>query len=290
MVYLRTLLGAKNLDFSIKCLKSCIENCLQNTTLQIFEDGSITEQLADHIKEQIPNSEIIYAVQRDKLLKDKLQSYPQCYVFRNSNLYGYKFFDVMLYDTTSFFYIDSDIFFFKKFNFPETGNSPVFMKDSENSYCFSNKKIKLIKSKLLKKINAGFYYFPFTKFNLSKIEKILTNNYSKETYSHPWSEQTLWSILSCYTQPVFYFNPEQIVMASPLIKINKNLIAIHFSRPYRTKVNLIKKRIKRKNYSDGEKKIQLIKCKSDFSYSSFLIEKYFNKFLRRITAVPKSFS
>ena len=164
MIYLRTLLGKKNLDFSISCLKSCIDNCEQQTILEIFEDGSLNKELEDYIKGKISNVIVVYKHERDKILDDLLKGYPESVIFRKQNIFGFKLYDVMLYDPKPFFYIDSDIIFYRKFSFPKQGSNPIFMMDAENAYSFSDKQVYGLREKILPRINAGFFYFPFNCF------------------------------------------------------------------------------------------------------------------------------
>lgn len=285
MIYLRTLLGSNNLDFSISCLKSCIDNCAQETILEVFEDGTLTGKHHEYIISKIPNAAIIYRSERDEDLNKLLQAYPESASFRKHNIFGHKLYDVMLYKPRSFFYIDSDILFYRKFSFPQTGNSPFFMMDAENAYCFSNKEMYALKDKILPRINAGFYYFPVSFFKLEAIENILCNYFKPEMYGHSWAEQSVWGFLARTNQSTCYFNNAQILMASPIIRVNKHLTAIHFSKPYRIKINSVKQKINKLDFNETHLTIGLIPAENHVAFISFLLRKYYNKLLRKLTFI-----
>lgn len=285
MIVLRTLLGKNNLDFSISCLKSCIDNCEQETVLEIFEDGSITKELGQSITGKIPNAVIVYKSDRDKLIEPLLHRYPQSGLFRKQNVFGLKLYDVMLYEPKPFYYIDSDIIFFRSFSFPPPGESPVFMMDADNAYTYSDKEIFVFSNKILPRINAGFYYFPVSLFKIAVVENILNHSLLSANYGHSWAEQTLWSLIASASGIVYYFNNKQIVMASPVIRITKELVAIHFSKPYRHKIEAIQKNINKNqlNRTDGE--ISLIPAPGNIMFIPYLFRKYTNKILRKLTRI-----
>ena len=285
MVYLRTLLGKNNLDFSINCLKSCIDNCEQETILEIFEDGSITKELEQYITNRIPNAVIVYKHKRDKILDSLLQGYPRSILFRKQNILADKVFDIILYEPKTFFYLDTDIIFFKKFSFPEMNRDPVFMIDSETAYSFSNREVYNIRNSIFPRINSGLFYFPYSLFKVDIVEDFLERNLRKEMYPHHWAEQTIFGFLVFINKPAFCFNNKEIVMASPIINISKHTIAIHFSRPYRKSIPPIKQRINRLMLNEPAVKISLIPLNNSISFLPYLFRKYSNKILRKLTRI-----
>lgn len=258
---------------------------MQEMHLEIYEDGSLTTEAVNYIQAEIPNSVIKFKADRDNVINQVLNKYPCSKLFRQSNIFGYKLFDVMLYETKPFFYIDSDIVFYRRFFFPKFGDNPVFMMDAESSYCFPNSKIYLLSKSLLPKINAGFYYFPPSLFCIEIIEDLLSKNYNGKIYAHHWSEQTLWSMLAAMHQPAYYFNSNQVVMASPQMHLNKNLIAIHFSRPYRSAIKKINKKIDSIGLDNQHQYIELDEI-GKFSFIEFYFSKYYNKAKRKLKRTP----
>ena len=67
----KTLLGTKNLDFSLTCLQSFINNSADEIHLQIFEDGSLTEKDIDRLLTTLKGSTVIKKSDRDSVINEK---------------------------------------------------------------------------------------------------------------------------------------------------------------------------------------------------------------------------
>jgi hypothetical protein len=171
----KTLLGYKNLDFSIACLQSFISNSYDEIHLQIFEDGSIDEQDEQKLLTALPNSTIVKKDIRNKVIENKLAPYPHCQKFRNENVLAQKLFDVALYQEEDVLFIDSDVYFLKKFKLPAIANDPIFVYDTQNAYSFHPTNFFNIAYAVFPNINTGFFYFPYRLFNLALLEEILSN-------------------------------------------------------------------------------------------------------------------
>ena len=279
MITLRTLLGKNNLDFSLTCLKTCIDNCTQETTLEVFEDGSLTDETITQIQRRRPQAVVKKKIERDSVMHGILKSYPLCNAFRNANVFGFKLFDTILYEPKPFFYLDSDIIFYRKFIFPERIQHPVFMMDAESAYCFNKKQIYVNRQQLLPKINAGFYYFPSKDYDLQLTETLIQTHYHKNIYGHSWAEQTLFAFIAAKNNAA-YFNPKQVLMASPIIKPGKDIIAIHYSKPYRSKITKTGRKIQSLQLAQNPVEITLVPAKKNLRFFNYLVEKYKYKVFR----------
>lgn len=227
----KTLLGHNGLDFSITCLQSFVNNAEQEIHLQIFEDGSITLEDQEKLLAAIPNCIVINKKEREKVVNQKLQKFPNCINYRNNSNYAQKLFDVMLYENEDVLFIDSDIFFIKKFRLPDFGIEPVFMADTHNAYSLKPLEIFSVKYPIYPCINSGFFYFPNEMFDLNFIEELLNNKiiHLGLTRKISWLEQTIWAFLSAKVKNVCYFDYDQVVMAQEVIgkPIEERLIAVH---------------------------------------------------------------
>lgn len=225
-----TLLGNKNLPFSVFCLRSFVKHSADEIRLIIFEDGSLTNSEKMYLQDQIPGSLVVNKTERDQRLQSVENQYPNCVKFRNENVLGQKLVDLLLLGK-AFIFIDSDVLFLKNFSLPEFC-VPTFIKDVQNAYIFHP--LKLIKQPIFPKINTGFFYFPFIQNALNKLEDLLQNkNIRREVQRLPmWAEQSLWALLAGYSAEISYFNEAQIMMAG--VKPAKHIpVAIHLVSTFR---------------------------------------------------------
>ena len=227
----KTLLGHNGLDFSIKCLKSFIHNSAQEIHLQIFEDGSITADDKEKLFSALPSCTIVDKAVRDRIVNEKLKEHPSCLEYRNNTNYAQKLFDVMLYENEDVYFIDSDIYFIKKFNLPNFNLEPVFMADTHNAY--SLKPIEFFRTQypIYPCINSGFFFFPNKLFDLDYIEELLNDKIIRQGLIRKisWLEQTIWAFLAAKIKNVCYFDYDQVVMAQEVIykPVTEQLIAVH---------------------------------------------------------------
>jgi hypothetical protein len=266
----RTLLGSGNLDFSIECLKSLLDNSYDNISLQIFEDGSLQDSDIKKIESSLPNSAVITRKSREKRVIEQLSDYPYCRQLRENNVFGFKLFDTMLYDDVDFFYLDTDIYFLQQFILPDFGQSPVFMRDNINGYYFKKRQFLKIDAPVMPLVNAGFYYFPYKLYKLSSIENILKKYYSPANMSHMWAEQTLWAFLGAEVKEVYYFSPQQVILAKHKLPLDNESIAVHLVSIARRNFGAVKSLSQKNNQPSGDfKKIKLEKINTTLSNTSF---------------------
>ena len=232
-ILLRSLLGNNgNFSFSYACLSSFVNYCKNDFELQIFEDGTLTENQIAKL-EKLSKVSIIKKKLRDSIIINTLEQYPNCIAFRKIHVLSNKILDTMLYDNLDFYFLDSDILFVNNFKFEENyPQNPIFMKDIESSYSISFQNFKNYLPYLFPKINTGFMYFPKNLFDINKLESIIESRFGTSEIRHKWAEQTMWAFLSSSLKPS-YFHHDQIVMAHPFTSVNKNTIAIHLVTPYR---------------------------------------------------------
>lgn len=286
----KTLLGHNGLDFSINCLKSFVNKSEQEIVLQIFEDGTLTIADRDLLKSTFPNSSIVNKSDRDIEIPKKLKGHPLCLNYRNSTNYAQKLFDIMLYDEDDTLYIDSDIYFLKKFSLPELPASPVFMADTHNAYSFNPLEFFRIKFPILKFINSGFFYFPKKLYDLDFLElilgdKVIGNGLIKKI---PWLEQTTWAFLAAKTGDVYYFDYDQIMMAQqvmvePILEnLTERSVAVHLVYALRFYIFDELKKLP-EDYDNGftYQKIELKKATSFLGKIDFAIERVRKTWLQK---------
>jgi len=280
VIQCKTLLGSKNLDFSIACLQSFIQNSYDEVHLQIFEDGSIDEQHENKLLRALPNSTIVKKAIRNEVIEDKLAAYPNCLKFRNENVLAQKLFDIALFKEEDIFFIDSDIYFLKKFKLPAIDKDPVFIYDTQNAYSFHPANFLNVPYKIFPSINTGFFYFPYKLFNVVLLEEILSNKNVGQGFTKykVWAEQTLWAFLSAPSQQINYFDPAQIAMARKQLLFDEHTVAIHLVSSYRYHYKELSETTQQTGsvYTD----VKLLSTQKHLSKVNFLIERV-NKIIGR---------
>lgn len=241
-IHCKTLLGHNNLDFSIECLQSFLHHSYDEIYLEIFEDGSITDQDEQKLLSALKNSTVIKKKERDLKLEPLLADFPACKQYRDSTNFALKLFDIMLYDDADVLYIDSDIYFLKKFVLPKLDEMPVFMTDNQNAYSFTPADLLKINIPVFPNVNTGLFYFPKNLFDLDFIEDLLQDKVIIKSFSKRmnWSEQTIWSFLAAKSRSISYFDCKQIIMADFTLKTDADTVAIHLVYYFRTHIKQLR--------------------------------------------------
>lgn len=238
----KTLLGHNNLDFSIECLQSFLHHSYNEIRLEIFEDGTITSEDEAKLLSNLKNSVIVKKKEREPKVNAVLADFPACQQYRNSTNFAQKLFDIMLLDDDDVLYIDSDIYFLKKFVLPELDEMPVFMFDNQNAYSFSPVDLLKMNIPVFPNVNTGFFYFPKNLFNLNFIEEVLKDQVITKSFKKQmnWSEQTIWSLLAAKSRSISFFDCNQIIMANFALKTDADTVAIHLVYYFRTHIKQLR--------------------------------------------------
>ena len=277
----KTLLGQKNLDFSIECLRSFLENSIDKIELQIFEDGTLTT--ADHTKlvSSLKNTTVIMKNEREDTIYRILSNYPYCQMYRTSSPYAQKLFDVMLYNDSNLFFIDSDIYFLCKFKLPEFGNIPAFILDKQNAYAFTPSQFLTIHDPIFPRVNSGLFYFPRRYFSLDLLERLLSEGLWKKKGIISWLEQTLWAFLAGQSDRIGYFDDSQIMMARQNLSVDDKTIAVHLVSSYRFHFQFLKS-LTRNNPENGIQNIKLVSTRNFLNKYEFVADRLKKRIYRNM--------
>ena len=236
----KTLLGHKNLEFSIACLGSFIDKSMDRIELQIFDDGTVTDADEDKLRSGLDNISVIRKHARDSTVNEKLKPFSNCLKYRNSSPYAQKLFDVMLFDESDLFFIDSDVYFVRKFRLPEFGVLPVFMRDEQNAYSFTPSEFLNIPFAIFGRVNTGLFLFPLKFYDLNFLEVLLSDSLVQRGFNRTWLEQTLWAFLAGRIPAAQYFDSEQIKLSRRHLSIDDNTIAVHLISTFRYQFEYLK--------------------------------------------------
>jgi hypothetical protein len=191
----------KDLDMALWCLKSFMyfSECCPEIT--IHDDGSLTQDDVELLREQLPGCEVIPREEADRRVGDALRKYPLCRKMRPAPGFhcALKVFDPWVYSShDAIVVMDSDILFFRRpeqlLEYAEQGRA-CFSSDYQNAYSVE---IGEMKSRLgievFERINAGLFVLCRKDHDLDVLEGYFEAY--PETDGHQiWLEQTLHALL-----------------------------------------------------------------------------------------------
>jgi Zn finger protein HypA/HybF involved in hydrogenase expression len=239
-IRVKTLLGKNNLAFSISCLQSFVENAVSPIQLVVLDDGSLSTIEIEKLQSSFDDCEVVTKHHRDEIIAEKLKNYPTCYRYRQQVVYAHKIFDAMLCDDNDLIFIDSDVYFKKKFVLPDFNGIPTFMMGRQHAYSFSPLEFLKVKYSIFPYVNTGMFYFPRKQFDLEFIEALLNDKIINKGIGRiSWLEQTVWAFIAGRGSAIQYFNPFQVVMAGSKRLLKENTLAVHLVTTYRADYNLL---------------------------------------------------
>ncbi len=241
-INVKTLLGKNNLDFSISCLRSFVENSETPIRLVILDDGSLTGVEVERLQSSFKDCKIVTRQDRDSIIQEKLKNYPTCYKYREQVIYAHKIFDAMLYDDEDLIFIDSDVYFKRKYTWPDFNGIPTFMMGRQHAYSFTHMEFLKVKYPIFPYVNTGMIYCPREKFDLGFIEEVLNDQIINKGIGRiSWLEQTMWAFIAAKAGAIRYFDPFQVVMAGGDLILKENTLAVHLVSAYRGEYKLLLK-------------------------------------------------
>ncbi|MCL4837571.1 MAG: hypothetical protein KJ058_06380 [Thermoanaerobaculia bacterium] len=230
-ISVHTLLGKRQLSFSLRCLSSLLTHCRDGVALVLHDDGTLESadwQLLHatlHPAVSWPRSEA------NERIDPLLAKHPRCLAFRRSHVFGPKLFDGVLGgEGDHFHYADSDILFIRPFHglFQplESAYGALFMHDRQNAYAL--RPWQLMPPNALRvpgHINSGIVVLRRSQFDLDFIEWALARLDSG--YALTWHEQTVWALLggriSCRV-----LDPDQFIIPTPGTALPPGAIGLHW--------------------------------------------------------------
>ena len=138
-ILVQSLIGGRQLDFYLRCLKSLADQCQDDLELLLHSDGSLDEETKVTISSLFDNQKIRFSefsVSEQKTL-DELQGRANCQRIRKESLWGMEFFDPLFArpDHSISFYVDADILFVRPFqglfDARNVQGGAVFLRDTQ---------------------------------------------------------------------------------------------------------------------------------------------------------------
>jgi hypothetical protein len=238
----RTLLGAKGFETSATCLRSLVEYSADPVRLIVHEDGTLTDEHRDQLRDIEPRVELISRPAADEAVDGLLSRHPRCAAARCSGPLFLKLFDVALLSPGELNYCDSDVFFLRRyaglFRSPAGGRA-VFMTDVTHAYAVRPWRVWPISPiRLLGRVNTGLIIGWRVGLDLDFVEWLLGRlahdpAFTRRAY---WAEQTCWAALAARSDCTL-LDPQLMILASATMKEHHpGVVAIHFVSTYRDRL------------------------------------------------------
>ena len=234
---LRTLLCHRDVDLAIHCLDTAMRLSADPVQVVIHEDGSLTPEDREKLAKGLPGSRIFDRQVADKLMAERLLSYPNARAFREGSVWGMKLLDVVLAEPGLCFYLDSDIRFFRPFRnlFVEasTRSRCVFLRDTVWQ-AYSIRPWHLLDQRglrLASGINTGLTLCDPQVFDLGFVDWFLGQLDWRVIPA--WTEPTCWAALALRAggQAI---DPKQVTNLYPSAKVTEQTLGAHFLSAYRS--------------------------------------------------------
>lgn len=224
-----TLVGTRQIESSIRCLKSLVRRSDLPIGFRIHCDGSLTSADRELLAAELPVRRFVTRAEADALAVPALAGYPRLRRLRERRVLALKLVDVLLTETTRrLFYVDSDVLFLRPFSFAAEqlrGDLAVFFPDRQSAY--SLRSTGLLTGDLPDlpaRVNTGLFSVPVERVDFAVAERFLERWKGR---SAPWIEQTCWA-LCAGVRRTSLFHPRQMAIPSGPARRDSGRVALHF--------------------------------------------------------------
>ena len=241
MITVQTLIGNKQLDFYLKCIKSLLLYCEEEVVVQIHTDGAVSGKQQDYILSYLShwNINLSNFKKSKEITLDALVGRPNCQKFRKESIWGVEFFDPLFANPNEpiSYYIDADILFIRPFSGLFDGSQvkegAVFLKDIQwDAYCFRPWHLFVLgkKPELVKGITTGLVFWDKRALDWDYLEWFLGAFYLHkiQEWIIPSAQAGLANRCSAKT-----VCPNQITNLYPNAQISEDTFGVHLLGSYR---------------------------------------------------------
>lgn len=224
-----TLLCNRDMPMACVTLPKILEFLSQEQLFVVIDDGSLTEHSIEYLKELSPQIKVISLKDREQIVLNKLDKYPECRKFRKEYAPAYKLIDIPILamnDSPRFCYTDSDIIYLKSCE-------PCFNRQV-NTYLKTDAiKISVKLSKVFLKyrwaipnrFNSGYFSYDVKDYDLDLIEHFVSR---PDVRNIPWViEQTGWALLFGQSKELFCPDEDKFICRENFNGPDINTFAIH---------------------------------------------------------------
>src|SRR5258708_25116096 len=94
LVTIRTMMGAKNLELSIKCLGSILKFCRHPAEILVHEDGTLDETARAQMVTALKRVRFQDRAESNEIMAEKLRGHPRCREFRQRHIMAMQVLDI----------------------------------------------------------------------------------------------------------------------------------------------------------------------------------------------------
>jgi hypothetical protein len=242
-----TLLCRRDVALAATCLASLARCSDEPIELIVHDDGTLDEGTIEPLRNALfqacPAGKLVFISRAaaEPVMRRALESYPACYRFRQTNVFGLKLFDIaelgnMRGETrsTTINYCDGDVYFFKQFrrlfNLPD-GCDGIFLHDAQNMIAWRSWQVLARRAQFVSHLNAGMYCIRPELLDLSRLEWYFRHR-SPPVLRH-FVEQSAWALLAAHANGVRLWNARQIPLAHPGLVVSDETVAVHYVQTHR---------------------------------------------------------
>lgn len=224
-VTIRTMMGAKNLELSIKCLGSIVRFCRHPVEILVHEDGTLHEEARERLVAALKRVRFQNRAESNEIMAEKLRAHPRCLAFRERHIMAMQVLDIPMLTPAGqrVVYTDTDILytrplecapFFLGGGLPFTGSQ-----DLRESYAVDLKHWYLLNKfgvRIASRLCGGMMSFDLSVFDLDYIEWLFRLDEEHRLFSgYPFFvPQTLCAALAGRVQ-AGCVEPRECVIAHP---------------------------------------------------------------------------
>jgi hypothetical protein len=231
-----TLLGHVHVEMALACLGSLRRYSVDPVHLRIHEDGTLTGEDRDRLKEALGDPEFVARSEADARVEDLLAGRPALRDFRRRNPLALKLIDIPRFaGEEDLAYCDSDVLFLRPFSdlfqFPDPKTGAVFMSDRQNAYSLRSWHLLAHPRLALPcRVNSGILLFRTRLYDPDLLEWYLAR--PELAFAPVWSEQTAWALLGARTGCRLW-DPRLVRLPEPEGGEGIDAVALHFVSPLR---------------------------------------------------------
>jgi hypothetical protein len=239
-VVIRTMMGVKNLELSIKCLGSILKFCRHPAEILVHEDGTLHEAARERLVASLKRVRFQNRAEADELMEEKLRAYPRCLAFRRRHIMAMQVLDIPLLTPAGerVIYTDTDILytrpvecapFFLGGSLPFTGS-----KDVRESYAVHLKDWPLLRKfgvRLGSRLCGGMMSFDKEVLDLDHVEWLFKLDEEHRLFAgYPFFvPQTLIAALAARVKSGYVEPRECVVAHQSNLSWARKACIIHFA-------------------------------------------------------------
>jgi hypothetical protein len=113
LVTITTMMGARNIDFSIKCLETIFRFCAHDIELLVHEDGTLGDEERGKLVDVLGRVRFQDRRKSDEIMAELLARYPRCHRYRQRQIMAMQVLDIPLLAAAGkrVVYTDTDILY-----------------------------------------------------------------------------------------------------------------------------------------------------------------------------------